>query len=291
MRFFALPLLLAACAVAATRSPEPPRPLVVLVHGRGQMGLDSAAMRREWSRELDSALATQGFPALRDGDVRFAWYADVMDPGVEAACDRSYATEASLGDVARGFLVSLMSVMPDSGREEDRQARALIGDVLYLVDPNTRCAAETRVGNVLARARGEGRPVVIVAYSLGAAVAYGHLSRSRDSTTAVHLITLGAPLGVPVARELLLGANTLRVPAAVTRWVNVYDPADAFAGPVELGGSLVVDRRVEATTPGDPHLARRYLRDAETGRALAEALCASTGGGWSARCASLRGGR
>jgi hypothetical protein len=235
MRFFALPFLLAACAVAASRTPEPPRPLVVLVHGRGQAGSDSAAMRRQWKNDLDSALSTHGFPALRDEDVRLAWYADVMDPGISAACDRSYTTEASLGDVARGFLLSLASVMPDSGREEDRQARALIGDVLYLVDPRTRCAAETRLGNVVARARSERRPVILVAYSLGAAVAYGHLARQQDSVAAARLITLGAPIGVPVARELLLGGDAIRVPRSVLRWVNIYDPDDAFAGPLGLG--------------------------------------------------------
>ena len=291
MRFIVLPVLLAACVSASVRPPEPPRPLVVLVHGRGQAGADSAAVRSEWKRDLDSALVSQGFPTLRDDDVRLAWYADVMDPGVDAACDRSYTVEAGLGDIARGFLVSLASVMPDSGGEEDRQVRALIGDVLYLVDPKTRCATETRLGNVLTTARIEQRPVILVAYSLGAAVAYGHLARLRDSTSAVHLITLGAPIGVPIARELLLGGNGLRVPAGVARWVNIYDPDDALAGPLDLRTAAVQDRRVRTTTRGDAHHSSRYLRDDETGRAVAEALCLKTGDRWSTRCAQLRAGR
>jgi hypothetical protein len=287
MRPFALPILLAACVSASVRTPEPPRPLVVLVHGRGQAGADSALMRNEWKRDLDSALASQGFPALRPQDVRLAWYADVMDPGVDAACDRSYTVEAGLGDIARGFLVSLASVMPDSGREEDRQVRALIGDVLYLVDQQTRCATETRLGNVLASARAERRPVILVAYSLGAAVSYSHLARLRDSTSRVQLITLGAPIGVPIARELLLGGNGLRVPASVARWVNIYDPDDALAGPLDLRSAAVQDRRVRTTVRGDAHHASRYLRDDETGAALGEALCSATANAWAARCAEL----
>lgn len=291
MRFLVLPLLLLASAFAAARQPEPPRPLIVLVHGRGQTGADSAAMRREWKGELDSALTLAGFPRLRDDDVRFAWYADVMDPSVAGACDRSYATQASLGDMARGFLVSLVSIIPDSGRDEDRQARSLIGDMLYLVDPSTRCAAETRFGNVMAGARAERRPVIVVAYSLGAAVAYGHLARSRDTTAAVHLITLGSPLAVPVARELLLGEGPLRVPPAVARWVNIHDLDDAFAAPLELSGPRAVDRAMRSDRASDPHQVNRYLRAVETGRALAEAMCGATANTWSAGCAGLGEGR
>ena len=196
MRLLVLPLLLLAPVFAAKRAPEPPRPLVILVHGRGMAGADSAAMRAVWTQDLDSALASAGFPPLADGAVRLAWYADVMDPSVSAACSRPYRTEAGLADIARGFLAGLVSVIPDSGSEQDRDARSLFGDMLYLVDPTTRCAAETRFENALSSARAQRRPVIVVAYSLGAAVAYGHLQ--RDTIAAdVQLITLGSPLEIP----------------------------------------------------------------------------------------------
>lgn len=290
MRLLVFPLLLLAAAPSRPPVAQPPRPLVILVHGRGQLGTDSAALRTEWKRDLDSALASAGLPALRNDEVRLAWYADVLDPAVEGSCERPYATDADLAGVARGFLVSLASLVPDGG-EEDRQARSMLGDMLYLVDPTTRCAAEARFGSLLTTARSEGRPVVVVAYSLGAVVAYEHLNRApaADSGRGVQLITLGAPLGVPIARELLRGdAGPLRVPPSVSRWVNVYDPDDAFAAPLGLAGGAFADRPAQARTTADPHWAGRYLRDGETGAALARALCEATRGDWSDRCASLK---
>lgn len=289
MRFLALPLLVLASAFAATRSPEPPRPLVILVHGRGMSGADSAALRHAWKGDLDSALAATGFPALATDDVRLAWYADVMDPSISAACSRSYGAEAGLADVARGFLAGLVSVIPDSGGASDREARSLFGDMLYLVDPATRCAAETRLENALASARAQDRPVIVVAYSLGAAVSYGLLHRETARVPApdVQLITLGSPLSVPVARELLLGVGTLRRPPSVARWVNIYDPEDAFAAPLGMQDN-VFDRRTRSARGSDPHGVTRYLRDEETGKALADALCGATRDAWTPRCAELR---
>lgn len=289
MRLLALPLVFLGSAFTAPRAPEPPRPLVILVHGRGMSGADSATMRRAWKQDLDSALASARFPALAGDDVRLAWYADVMDPSVSAACSRGYTTEAGLADVARGFLAGLVSVIPDSGSVQDREARSLFGDMLYLVDPATRCAAETRFENVLAAARAQGRPVIVVAYSLGAAVAYGFLQRETARVPAldVQLITLGSPLAVPVARELLLGVGALRRPPAVARWVNIYDPDDAFAAPLGMPDA-VFDRRTRSARGSDPHGVSRYLRDEETGRTLADAMCGATNDAWTPRCADLR---
>ena len=289
MRLLVFPFLLLGFTAPASQRQEQPRPLVILVHGRGQLGSDSAAMRREWKNELDAALGARGFPKLRDEEVALAWYADVVDPAVVAACDRpSRADEAGIAEFARGFLVSLASVMPDSGRASDLQARSLLGDALYVMDPSARCAAETRFGDLVTKARGAGRPVIVVAYSLGAVVAYEWLDRAGDSS-AVQLITLGSPLGVPVAREILTGnVGALRVPRSVSRWVNIYDADDAFAAPLGLGGTRALDRVAKSERDYDPHRVNRYLRDGETGGALAEALCAASGVAWSAKCAELR---
>lgn len=299
MRLAVLPLLLLSAAVARAVAPaiaaEPPRPVVVLVHGRGQLGADTAALRRDWKRHLDTALGSAGFAGLRDEDVRLAWYADVLDPANEGSCERRLpADENGVGSMVRGFLVSLVSVMPDSGPATDRDARSLIGDMLYVVDPATRCAAESRLGAVLRDARGTGRPVIVVAYSLGAIVAYEYLARMRaDSAAApMHLITIGSPLGMPVARELLSGSTgELRAPAAVSRWVNLYDRDDAFAASLGLGHPAVSDRELAAAPTGDPHWVERYLRDAATGRALGESLCVLTANGWGSRCVQVGPGR
>jgi alpha-beta hydrolase superfamily lysophospholipase len=51
--------------------------------------------------------------------------------------------------------------------------------------PGKRCASEQRLGAEIDRAKAEGRPIVIVAHSLGAVVAYDYLSARRDSLPIV----------------------------------------------------------------------------------------------------------
>lgn len=284
MRLFVPALLLLTAAVAPAAPPAEPRPLVVLVHGRGQLGADTAQLRREWTGDMNAALGALGHAMLRDDDVRLAWYADVLDPAVTGACP-SASSDGGIAEFTRGFLVSLVSLIPEEVAPADRDARSLLGDVLYFVDPATRCAAEARVANVVGSARAQGRPVVVVGYSLGSVVAYGHLARMRDSLARVQLITLGSPLGIPMVREMVGAGGTLRTPRSVQRWVNVYHPDDGFAGPIGAGAARR-DLALRTRASGDPHHASRYLRDEQTATVLADALCAASRDAWSARCAA-----
>lgn len=295
MRLFVFPMLAALSLVGvASPSTKPPQhPVVVLVHGRGHLEDDSAALRRSWKRDLDSALASVGMPALRDEDVRLAWYADILDPESSTSCvTTTEASEDSLdfGLVARGFLSSLTSVL---AKEESRGLRGLIGDMLYVVDQSKRCAAEHRVGSVIESAAREKRPVVVVAYSLGSLVAFGYLNSRPPIADAPDLrfITLGSPLGVRELRELMLGelGDTLRVPTGVRGWENVYDPHDVFSAPLEriVSARGVRDRVAQTTSSSDAHRIDRYLKDRSTGAALARALCATSNERIGAACARV----
>src|SRR5688572_14456411 len=235
---FLLPIAVATLALGG-RSVEQPRgarPVVILVHGRGHIDDDSAALRRLWKRDLDSSLASVGLPHLVDSDVRLAWYADVLDPAFEGTCDLATTAGDSLGleTFARDFFASLANALPKS---EAPEARGLLGDILYAVDASKRCAAERRVGGVIEAAAKEHRPIVVVAYSLGALVAYDYLnsrSASEKMISGVRLVTIGSPLGISGIREILgHGSASLRMPPGVSDWDNVYDPNDAFAGAVE----------------------------------------------------------
>jgi len=282
MRSFALALL-AASAIGGASAPHgaAARPIIVLVHGRGQLGQDTAALRREWKRDLDSSLTLVGVPRLRDEDVRLAWYADVLDPDSEweGRCGPARTSDDSLGfgDVARGFLGLLASAVP---ADESREVRGLVGDLLYALEPSKRCDAERRVGGVIEAALRENRPVIVVAYSLGSLVAYGYLeSRSRDANVPgnLRLVTIGSPLGVRVIRELIYGegSDSLHVPSGVVSWENVYDPNDFFSAPLEgvLSPRTIRDRPTHATEREDPHNLSRYLRDRATGAAVMRAIC------------------
>ena len=279
LSLFAAALLAFATACAQGQSP---RPLVVLVHGRGHLGDDTATLRRAWARPLDTALARAGAAPLRSGDVRLAWYADVLDPSRDAVCARGLAGNADsigMATFARDLLGSLAAALPSG---ESRGARTLLGDMLYALDGSRRCAAEERVEAVLAQAAQDKRPVVLVAYSLGALVTYGVLDGAntpRESPVA--LVTLGSPLGDDDIRALLGSTpDSLRVPPGVAHWENVYDRGDVFASPI--AGMVRGVRDVELSTRGvdavEAHFVDRYLSDRVTGEALARALCAVSHG-------------
>jgi hypothetical protein len=297
MRFIVLPLIV-GCAVAATSrtSDAPANPIVILVHGRGHLDDDSAAMRRMWKRDLDSALSSVGMPRLRDSDGRLAWYADVLDPESNGACasERQKAPrddELDFRLVARGIFGTIASAL---ARDESRGLRGLIGDMLYIADWSTRCAAEERVGSALAKAATENRPVILVAYSLGSLVTYAYLNSQAADTlrnTDVRLITIGSPLGVRELRELMQGASSdsLPVPRAVTSWENIYDPYDVFSSPLEriVSAKRVRDRTTQTDAADDVHYIGRYLRDRSTGIALSRALCATAKENLGSACSKI----
>ena len=302
MRFLLIPIFVGGASLAGsavvTTPREEPRPVVVLVHGRGQQGFDSAATRREWKRDLDSALALVGFPRLRDEDVRLAWYADVLDPVSEATCAlpgpvTGEVDELGLGSFARGFLATLAHAMSDA--DESFAARGLLGDILFFVDRDTRCAAERRVAATIMSAAREGRPVIVVAYSLGSLVTYGYLRSVRGEherlPADLRLITLGSPLGVREIRELLLDGplDSLAAPPGVRSWDNVYDPDDFFSAPLQ--GKIALkelrDRPTQVRSDDGAHHVGRYLRDRATGVAVALALCATMKKELGERCTTL----
>lgn len=257
---------------------QPPRPLVVLVHGRGHLDDDSTALRREWKRHLDTALARAGAEPLRDADVRLAWYADVMDPSRDAQCRRGIVDGTdSLGveTFARDFFSSLAAALPAG---ESRGARTLLGDMLYALDGSRRCAAEERVETVMSQAIQERRPMVFVAYSLGALVTYGVLDDVQRLTgRRLALVTLGSPLGDADIRALLGSSpDSLRLPPGVAHWENVYDPEDVFASPIadKVKGAQDAQLSTRGADAVEAHHVTRYLTDRATGAALARALCA-----------------
>ena len=245
-----------------------------MVHGRGHSVSDSAALRRAWKAELDSGLVRVGLAPLASEDVRVAWYSDAMDFDSETSCRRmdraSDTTDAGL--FARDFFGALAALIPDEASE----ARSLMRDALYVMDPRVRCATQERVGRAIEAAIAEKRPVIVVAYSLGSLVTYGYLRSGADrhSTGTIRLVTVGSPLGNPELRGLLGGADSLIVPKNVTAWENVYDERDLFAAPLDLGG--VRDRLTKRATESDSHGIGRYLSDPATGQAVGRALCAAT---------------
>lgn len=303
-RVFAAALIVAAATVlhlasaSAAQAPSlatPARPVIILVHGRGQLLGDSVALRTEWMRAMrEGARKATGSDILGDDDVQLAWYADALDPLAPAACERPAASSAAgraarrsdpaLRDVFLAVGEGLISVLDAFDGYARGEMRAIAGDLLFLGDSARRCAAEGELEAALRRAADGRRPVILVAHSFGSLLAYGYLQHlSPDDSAAFdirRLVTIGSLLGAPSARELLLGDSTTRVaiPRAVEGWTNIVNPDDALAYPIPFADDSVSARAVNlTTTPGlageDPHGPARYLRDPAGVGAVVGAWC------------------
>jgi endonuclease G len=288
-------------AARSVRREAAARPIIVLLHGRGQLGRDTADIRTEWQRSLETGVGKLTRRRLFDStDVRLVWYADVLDPASSAGCDSEVRSQARRsaeddGEVLQlllGVTSTLFTSLYESMPEESRHSmRALVGDVLYLGDHWRRCAVNRRLESALAQAAHEKRPVILVALSFGSLVAYSYLRTDRSRTSGVapsihRYVTLGSVLGIPELQELLLGrAGPLSLPAGVRSWVNVRHAGDPFAA------ALSSTRIREVVTSGsavDPHDIVSYLRDAATARAIAWAWCDAGGKAYSPACSDIR---
>ena len=155
-------------------------------------------------------------------------------------------------------------------------------------DSRKRCASEQRLADAIDRARREGRPVILVAHSLGSLVAYDYLSARSDTGLVQRFITVGSMVGSTELRQLLIGgdaSDTLTRPAGVKSWTNVRHENDLFAATISTG------RNVIATPPADepdPHELVGYLRGSMTATEILGSWCAAYGSKVPAGCGAVR---
>jgi hypothetical protein len=263
---------LLTAVLALSNAAAQPSPVVVFVHGRMSVEADTAMLRREWQQALNASLGDRGFRDVADADVRLGWYADVLDPMAEG-CPRASDEEDGLD--AFGILLSaIVGAIP---RGEARDAKAFVSDVMFVLDESRRCAARQRVGREIERAVATGRPVVVLAYSLGSMVAYQYLQEraAKPGEPPIDLVTIGSPLGVPELRALLgLETESLRKPRSVRSWTNIHDPEDPIAGPIssDSASAGVSDLATKRARPGQSHMVERYLRDPATAEIMGKLL-------------------
>jgi endonuclease G, mitochondrial len=305
-----VPATVSTVAARSARREAPSRPIVLLLHGRGQLGRDTADVRTEWLRSLETGigkLATR--PVIESGDVRLVWYADVLDPASSAGCEadagstRQRRTTDDDGEVLQlllGVTSTLFTSLYEAMPEESRYSmRALVGDVMYLGDRWRRCAVDRRLESSLARAAREKRPVILVAHSFGSLVAYGYLRNDHAKTSGNmpairRYVTLGSMLGIPELQELLLGrVGPVSIPANVQSWVNIRHTGDPFAPPLSLSDSTgrhrgsKIQEVTTSSTAIDPHDIVSYLRDPATARAIAWAWCDAGGKAYAPGCSDI----
>lgn len=289
-------LALLAAAALAVHDPAPAtaRPIILIVHGRGQLGRDTSALRRDLQRSLEAGLNLPVTDSLfHDGDVRLVWYADVLDPRSDDGCHFHEANSHSrerweqrggaqgFWNLARG-LVGLAAGALDSVNGD--ATRGLLGEMLFAGDLWKRCGAERRVAEALTVAALEGRPIVLVSHSFGALVTYGYLEGYRTpvgirAPDVRRWITLGSMLGVSAVRQLMLGdiGTSLPRPPLVQDWLNLRDPDDALAARAAEEDSISSALELETVVRGGSlaHELPTYLRDPRAARAIAYGWCSA----------------
>jgi hypothetical protein len=268
-----------------------PRPVIVVLHGRGLPGVDSMAFRLDvlrWMRE--NARAVTGSSLLRDDDVRLVWYADLVSSSMTAshcALPPEQAADSTLAPLAAlaAFAGSLFDVAEVDSSSGSRELRSIVRDMRYFSDPALRCAADRRVGNALAAAAAEGRPVVLVAYSFGGLLAWNHLTTrttTAKSPQITQFVTIGSPVASQFVRQLVFADNrpVAALPPKVGSWVNIVDTADPFAAAIApdsttRGSSAMRDVVI---SPGrtNPHDLRGYLEQRATIDAVIGGWCAAS---------------
>lgn len=216
-------------------------PLLLYIHGIGQQPA-AEALKAHW----DLAVAGRDLGAQS----AMAYWADLL----HAAPPRRTRGQAAGGADEQAFAAALMQHLgggPAPGRPRAKVLplppalrkpvmqlflNAFVADAAaYFFRPELRRAVQQRLRAALAAAKG--RPVTLVAHSLGSVVAYEVLATLKAAdVNLTAFITLGSPLGVAEIQDLLEPADR-RIPAVVRRWHNFADPAD----PVALDPHLAAD--------------------------------------------------
>jgi len=230
-------------------------------------------------------------------DFALAYWADVMYPSPAAVAEEAepYVTAQGTGPLPKGLSIR---------RIAEAHLREGVGKVLELVfgtpvtedvvrdaletrapdlhryehDRAAREAVQERLREHLRSAHAAGRPVMLIAHSMGSIIAYDVLAmagRTLPGLRISHFVTVGSPLGLSPVKEIL--AAPLRVPECVARWSNLADPRDHIArwdtrlssdfrensAGAAISDHLVINGYVSPSGKPNPHKIYGYLRTPE----------------------------
>jgi V8-like Glu-specific endopeptidase len=280
---------------------------LVFVHGRSQEGRDPEAVRREWTAGLNKGLTLAGAPVVDPGDVWLPFYGDrfldavtaleaapvlggamttddvaaAMAPSspttrllyeqlIAEAAAKARMPADSVGESLTTPLQRMLSWLAATTNLDRFLIAKIFRDVAaYLDNPDIRRTVLDTVCETLPVSG----PLVLVTHSLGTVVAMDLLTRLPATLEVPLLVTAGSPLGLDTVYTRLLSGGPHR-PGQVTRWINVWSPADPVAIGCPLGGDWngpleepAVDNPLERA-----HLIEEYLAHPAIAQAVREAL-------------------
>lgn len=237
---------------------------LVLIHGRGQAGLDPQALEQEWLTALRHGCAQAGVQLPADTVIEFPYYGDTLaravaeidsplEVNVQAKGLTVIPNEPLEGEILlelaahAGLSESdiLLEVGPapvERGPANWAWVQAVLRALDRLPGVNSRLLAafthdvnvyltydgvRAQVNDIVAKALSTREPCVVVAHSLGTVVAYDVLRARATTPQYPCLVTVGSPLGIRAIRQQLV--TPLISPPGVAHWFNAYDNHDVVA--------------------------------------------------------------
>ncbi len=265
--------------------------VVVFVHGRGQAPEKEATIREKFFHAFaEGQRKLYGRTIVDASDLRFAWYADVIDPGSAAQPSspncQFLATKSASAKFQKELRESLIRVAQAAGLD-DFGLQVLAKDTYrYLTKPEVRCEADTRLQSILVDPELKGRPIILVAHSMGGLVSFSAidgLSRVAGSGVRPHVrrfVTLGTQIGLPEVIQGLQGGyvkTPVPLPILIDGWENFRNQGDKLAFATE-GSFKATDANREPidlniSSVGARHAIESYLGNPEVVRTITEAWC------------------
>jgi hypothetical protein len=240
-----------------------PKTKLLLVHGRGQQGLDPVALKSTWIAALNKGGAKIGKVVPGDLDVALPFYGDTLDrftremqipltsamgargpvedeflvfqaefaealrqrAGItDAQVDAEYGNDpAPRGPLNWRWVQAILRAIDKSGTGMNQQTLELFTRDVFLY--TTRAGVRDEIDRIVAAKLSE-EPTVVVGHSLGTIVAYSVLCTDRRRLQVPLFVTVGSPLGVRSVRDQF---RPLRSPANVASWYNAFDTRDVVA--------------------------------------------------------------
>ena len=261
--------LLALSAAAALACSLPARSLaaplkLVLVHGRGQSGLNPDDLQATWLDTLKQGADALGRAIPNGADVAFPFYGDKLEEFTRQSelplastihtkgdeqQDEFLAFQAQVAEEVRlGAGITDQQVDEEYGanprpkgplnwewvqaiiRAIDRHATGVSQGSLETFTRDvflytTRSTVRDAIDAIVAETLTE-QPTIVVGHSLGSVVAY-HVLRTDPRRLSVPLyLSVGCPLGIRAIRDQF---RPLKFPVPVKAWYNAFDKRDVVA--------------------------------------------------------------
>jgi hypothetical protein len=268
--------------------------IIIGIHGLGNKP-ESQQYQRWWRSSLQEGLSLIGHPR-RLLPFELCYWADILhrlpqalsisDPADERFLEEPYVPAQKLTPVKRSRLrYALLHLFNKqlSRLKLDSEGNILFKHISDLViqryfydlncyysnglshavaDPQpVRDRIRGRLANLLAKH--QDKEILLIAHSMGAIIAYDTLAHHAPNLRVHTLITIGAPLGVPVVvnkikKEWGLAEGLPPAPDAIRhRWYNLADPKDKVAIDYTLADDYAPN--IHQVVPMDSQVANDYM--------------------------------